>query len=184
MKFLLVCMVLSKLITVILYVFTSHLELEVTEWNCIRNSAVLIRDIKSSHRIVDIWNSLPAAVILSPSVTVFKRNLAKLTFSSFTLLLIIIFIHVYYRPTIIACHAFYCEVSSRLVLLLLINWYWLIDWLKKRTNTRVSWAREHGLAAAAETATQSPAAIQPTDHSDWIVESERKQNADALALVS
>ena len=38
-----------------------------------------------SNRIVDIWNSLPAAVVLSPSVlqTAFKRNLAKLTFSSF-----------------------------------------------------------------------------------------------------
>ena len=36
-----------------------------------------------SNRIVDIWNSLPAAVVLSPSVAVFKRNLAKLTFSSF-----------------------------------------------------------------------------------------------------
>jgi len=36
-----------------------------------------------SNRIVDIWNSLPTAVVLSPSVAVFKRNLAKLTFSSF-----------------------------------------------------------------------------------------------------
>ena len=36
-----------------------------------------------SNRIVDIRNSLPAAVVLSPSVAVFKRNLAKLTFSSF-----------------------------------------------------------------------------------------------------
>jgi len=36
-----------------------------------------------SNRIVDIWNSLPAAVVLSPSVAVFKRNLAKFTFSSF-----------------------------------------------------------------------------------------------------
>jgi len=36
-----------------------------------------------SNRIVDIWNSLPAAAVLSHSVTVFKRNLAKLTFSSF-----------------------------------------------------------------------------------------------------
>jgi len=37
-----------------------------------------------SNRIVDIWNSLPAAVVLSPSVqTAFKRNLAKLTSSSF-----------------------------------------------------------------------------------------------------
>ena len=36
-----------------------------------------------SNRIVDIWNSLPAAVVLSPSVAVFKRNLAKLTSSSF-----------------------------------------------------------------------------------------------------
>ena len=33
------------------------------------------------NRIVDIRNSLPAAVVLS--VAVFKRNLAKLTFSSF-----------------------------------------------------------------------------------------------------
>ena len=36
-----------------------------------------------SNRIVDIWNSLPAAVVISPSVAVFKQNLAKLTFSSF-----------------------------------------------------------------------------------------------------
>jgi len=36
-----------------------------------------------SNRIVDIWNSLPAAVVLSPIVAVLKRNLAKLTFSSF-----------------------------------------------------------------------------------------------------
>jgi len=36
-----------------------------------------------SNRIVDIWNSLPAAVVRSPSVAVFKRNLAKFTFSSF-----------------------------------------------------------------------------------------------------
>ena len=37
-----------------------------------------------SNRIVDIWNSLPAAVVLSrsPNVTVFRRNLAKLSFSS------------------------------------------------------------------------------------------------------
>jgi len=36
-----------------------------------------------SNRIVDIWNSLPAAAVLSTSVDVFKRNLTKLTFSSF-----------------------------------------------------------------------------------------------------
>ena len=35
------------------------------------------------NRVVNIWNSLPAAVVLSPSVAVCKRNLAKLTFSSF-----------------------------------------------------------------------------------------------------
>jgi len=29
---------------------------------------------------------------------------------------------VYYRPGIIACHAFYCDVSGRLVILLSINW--------------------------------------------------------------
>ena len=33
--------------------------------------------------IVDMWNSLPAAVVLNPSVAVCKQNLAKLTFSSF-----------------------------------------------------------------------------------------------------
>jgi len=38
-----------------------------------------------SNRVVDLWNSLPAAVVLSPSVTVCKRKLAKLTFSSFLL---------------------------------------------------------------------------------------------------
>jgi len=36
-----------------------------------------------SNPIVDILHSLPAPVVLSPSVAVFKRNLAKLTFSSF-----------------------------------------------------------------------------------------------------
>ena len=36
-----------------------------------------------SNRIVDIWNFLPASVVLSPSVAVFKRNLAKITYSSF-----------------------------------------------------------------------------------------------------
>jgi len=36
-----------------------------------------------SNRIVDIWNSLPAAAVLSTSVDVFKRNLTKLKFSSF-----------------------------------------------------------------------------------------------------
>jgi len=41
-----------------------------------------------SNRIVGIWNSLPVAVVLSPSVAVFKQNLAKFS-SFFTLLLII-----------------------------------------------------------------------------------------------
>ena len=39
----------------------------------------------------------------------------------FTLLLIICFICVYYWPGIIACRVFSCDVSGRLVLLLLIN---------------------------------------------------------------
>ena len=29
---------------------------------------------------------------------------------------------VYYRPSIIACHVFYCDASGRLVLLLSVNW--------------------------------------------------------------
>ena len=36
-----------------------------------------------SNCVVDIWNSQLAAVVLSPSVAIFKRNLAKFTFSSF-----------------------------------------------------------------------------------------------------
>jgi len=36
-----------------------------------------------SNRIVDIWNSLPAAVVLNRNVAVYIRKLAKLTFSSF-----------------------------------------------------------------------------------------------------
>jgi len=37
-----------------------------------------------TNRIVDIWNYLLAAVVLSPNVAaVFKRNLAKLKFNSF-----------------------------------------------------------------------------------------------------
>jgi len=36
-----------------------------------------------SNRVVAIWNSLHVAVVLSPSVAVFKRKLAKFTFSSF-----------------------------------------------------------------------------------------------------
>ena len=39
----------------------------------------------------------------------------------FTLLLMICFMCVYYRPSIIACHVFYRDVSGRLVLLLLTN---------------------------------------------------------------
>ena len=58
------------------------------------------------NRIVDIWNSSPAAVTLSPSVAVFIRNLAKLTFSSFIRYSQYVFICVYYRPSVIACHAF------------------------------------------------------------------------------
>jgi len=63
-------------------------------------------------------NSLPAAVVFSPSVTVFKRNLAKLTFSSFLTLFLTICVYV---CLCILCCAFYCDVSGRLVLLFLIN---------------------------------------------------------------
>jgi len=41
-----------------------------------------------------------------------------------------------------------------------------------------------GLAATVETATQSPAVIQPTDDSDWRDGSARQQVADAVASVS
>jgi len=71
-----------------------------------------------SNCIVDIWNSLPAAVVLSPSVAVFKRNLAKLRFSSFFTLLLIICVYV---CLCILCRVFYCDVSGRLVLSLLIH---------------------------------------------------------------
>jgi len=71
-----------------------------------------------SNRIVDIWNSLPAAVVLSSSVAVFKRNLAKFTFSSFLTLFLTICVYV---CLCILCCVFYCDVSGRLVLLIAFN---------------------------------------------------------------
>jgi len=47
-----------------------------------------------TNHIVDIWNSLPAAVVLSPSVAVFKRNLVKFRFNSFFTLLTITCVYV------------------------------------------------------------------------------------------
>jgi len=49
----------------------------------LRNNAISMRDISYSLMVLLSGNSLPAAVVLSPSVAVFKRNLAKLKFSSF-----------------------------------------------------------------------------------------------------
>jgi len=47
--------------------------------------------------------SLPAAVVLGPSVAGFKRNLAKLTFSTFYVTLNNnVFTCAYYSPSIIA----------------------------------------------------------------------------------
>jgi len=46
-------------------------------------------------------------------VSVFKRNLAKLRFSSFVALLLIICAYV---GLCILCRVFYCDVSGRLVL--------------------------------------------------------------------
>jgi len=57
-----------------------------------------------TNRIVDIWKSLPAAVVLSPSVAVFKRNLAKFRFNSFFMLLVIICVYV---CLYILCRVFY-----------------------------------------------------------------------------
>jgi len=78
-----ICMVLSKLITVIIRIHQSFR----TRGNGMKlykeQCSIDARLQFFSNRIVDIWNSLPAAVVLSPSVPVFKRNLSKLTFSSF-----------------------------------------------------------------------------------------------------
>ena len=58
------------------------------------------------------------------------------------------------------------------------------DWARRRHCTdgsimfarwRPSWAWGRGLAATAETETLSPAVTQPTDRSDWLVESAHKQ---------
>ena len=43
---------------VISYVFTSHLELAVTEWNCIRNSAVPMRHINFSLIVLLIYGTI------------------------------------------------------------------------------------------------------------------------------
>jgi len=48
----------------------------------------------------------------------------------------------------------------------------------------LAWARGRGLAATAKTVTQSLAVTQPTDHSDWMVESARKQNCSISKLGS
>jgi len=64
----------------------------------INNCAISMQDINSSLILLLIlWNSLPTAVVLSLSVAIFKRNLEKLTFSSFfTSPLRTCFICVYY----------------------------------------------------------------------------------------
>ena len=51
---------------------------------------------------------------LSPSVAIFKRNLAKLTFSRF-------YVTLNNCVYVWLCRVFYCDVSGRLLLLLLIN---------------------------------------------------------------
>jgi len=83
-----------------------------------RNSAVSMRDIIFSLTALLTFGTLPAAVVLSPSVAVFKRNLAKLTFSSFyvTVNNMCLCVFTYFMLCIL-----YCSVSGRLVLLLLIN---------------------------------------------------------------
>ena len=42
----------------------------------LRNNAISMRDISYSLMVLLSGNSLPAAAVLSPSVAVFKRNLA------------------------------------------------------------------------------------------------------------
>ena len=68
-------MVLLKLITVILYVFNNH-QSSRTRGNGMKlykeQCNMDARHQFFSNRIVDIWNSLPAAVVLSHSVAVFK----------------------------------------------------------------------------------------------------------------
>ena len=72
------------------------------------------------NRIVDIWNCLPASVVLSPSVAVFIRNLATLTLSSF--LRFYVFIAYAFITGLAPLHVmYYCGVSARLALLLLIH---------------------------------------------------------------
>ena len=77
-----------------------------------------MRDIIFSLTALLTFGTLPAAIVLSPSVAVFKRNLAKLTFSSFYVTVNNMCLCVF---TYFMLYILYCNVSGRLVLLLLIN---------------------------------------------------------------
>ena len=50
-------------------VFSCHLEPETTVWNYIKPIVIF------TNRIVDIWNSVPAAVVFSHNAYSFKRRL-------------------------------------------------------------------------------------------------------------
>jgi len=70
----------------------------------------------------------------------------------------------------------------------LVSWglassFFIFLFLVQYRRLSLAWARGRGLAATAKTVTQSLAVTQPTDYSDWMVESAYKQNADAVALV-
>jgi len=54
---------------------------------------------------------------------------------------------VYYRPGIIACHAFYCDVSGRLVILLSINWLKKIVFVFGLGTARDQWCIGGGVYA-------------------------------------
>jgi len=76
---------------------------------------------------------------------------------------------------------------TRFQLLILRIFHQIILQKRCRVNRQryVSWTGGgRGLAATVETATESPAVIQPTDDSDWRDGSARQQVADAVASVS
>jgi len=119
-----ICMVLSKLITVILYYFTSHLELEVTEWNCIRNSVVSMWDINSSLIVLLIYGTLYLQQSFLATCGCFWTKSSQVDVQQLYTLLLIICVYV---CLCILCRVFFCDVSGRLVLFLLINWLMYVE---------------------------------------------------------
>ena len=84
-------------------------------------NTVSIRDVNSTLIVLLIYGTLyPQQSSLAP-VWLFLNEIKNSQVDVQQLFTLLLIICVYYRPSIIACHVLYCDVSGRLVLSLLIN---------------------------------------------------------------